>query len=30
LKANVSSDQTSVNVMSLKMAGDSMKKDSSQ
>jgi hypothetical protein len=30
LKANVSSDQTSVDVVSLKMAGDTMKKDSSQ
>jgi hypothetical protein len=30
LKANVSADNTSVNVMSLKMAGDTMKKDSAQ
>ena len=30
LKANVSSDQTSVDVVSLKMAGDTMKKDNSQ
>jgi hypothetical protein len=30
LKANVSADKTSVDVMSLKMAGDSMKKDSPQ
>ncbi len=30
LKAKVSADATSVDVQSLKMAGDSMKKDSSQ
>jgi hypothetical protein len=30
LKANVSSDKTSVDVVSLKMAGDTMKKDTSQ
>jgi len=30
LKANVSSDQTSVDVVSRKMAGDTMKKDNSQ
>jgi hypothetical protein len=30
LKANVSADKTSVDVMSLKMAGDNMKKDSPQ
>jgi hypothetical protein len=30
LKANVSADKTSVDVVSLKMAGDSMKKDNPQ
>ena len=30
MKANVSSDKTSVDVVSLKMAGDTMKKDTSQ
>ena len=30
LKAHVSADATSVDVLSLKMAGDNMKKDSSQ
>jgi hypothetical protein len=30
LKANVSADKNSVDVVSLKMAGDTMKKDSSQ
>ncbi len=30
LKANVSADKNSVDIVSLKMAGDTMKKDSSQ